>query len=64
VEVDWKNEGESGVVWTRLIDTETNVELVERTRWRTSSGDVGTLTLEFLMPNKTLRARVEVGHEE
>ena len=64
VEVDWENEGNSGVAWTRLVDTETNAELVERTRWQTSSGDVGTLTLEFLMPNKTLRARVEVGHEE
>ena len=64
VEVDWGNEGESGVAWTRLVDMETNAELVERTRWQTSSGDVGTLTLQFLMPNKTLRARVEVGHEE
>ena len=64
VEVDWENEGNSGVAWTRLVDTETNAELVERTRWQTSSGDVGTLTLEFLMPNKSLKARVEVGHEE
>jgi len=64
VEVDWKNEGNSGVAWTRLVDLETNAELVERTRWQTFSGDAGTLTLEFLMPNKTLKARVEVGHEE
>ena len=64
VEVDWENKGGSGVAWTRLVDLETNAELVERTRWQTSSGDVGTLTLEFLMPNKTLKARVEVGHEE
>ena len=64
VEVDWENEGESGIAWTRLVDVETNVELVEHTTWQTSRGDVGTLTLEFLMPNKTLKARVEVGHEE
>ncbi|RLI83302.1 hypothetical protein DRP04_01855 [Archaeoglobales archaeon] len=64
VEVDWENEGNSGVAWTRLVDMETNTELVERTRWQISSGDAGTLTLEFLMPNKTLKARVEVGHEE
>ena len=64
VEVDWENEGESGIAWTRLVDVETNAELVERTTWQTSKGDVGMLTLEFLMPNKTLRARVEVGHEE
>lgn len=64
IEVDWKNEGESGVAWTRLVDTETNVELAERTRWQTSSGDAGTLTFEFLMPNKTLKTRVEIGHEE
>jgi len=64
VEVDWENEGGTGIAWTRLVDTETNAELVERTRWQTSSGDIGTLTLEFLMPNKTLKARVEVGHEE
>jgi len=64
VEVDWENQGESGVAWIRLVDMETNVELVERTRWQTFSEDTGTLTLEFLMPNKNLKARVEVGHEE
>ena len=64
VEVDWENEGESGIAWTRLVDMETNAELVERTEWQTSSGDAGILTLEFLMPNKSLKARVEVGHEE
>jgi len=64
VEVDWANKGGNGVAWTKIIDVETEENVVEPSQWQVVEGDIGTLTYRFNMPNKDLILRIEVGHIE
>jgi hypothetical protein len=60
--VDWRNDGEAGTAWTRLLDLDTNVEAVPRTEFKVEKGQMGTLKFSIVMPAKNYRLRLEVGH--
>jgi len=64
VVVDWRNDGEGGIAWTRLLDLDANAELTPRTEFQVSKGQTGTIKNTVVMPNKNLRLRLEVGHVE
>jgi len=63
VEIDWRNLGEDGVVWSRIIDLDTSEEL-GRKQWNVKRGEVGTVLFSLSMPNRSLNLRIETGHIE
>jgi len=64
IKADWKNDGEAGTAWTRLIDLDTNEEVSPRTEFHVDKAQTGTVTHTVVMPNKDLKLRLEVGHVE
>jgi hypothetical protein len=60
---DWRNDGEAGTVYTRLIDLDAGMELSRKT-FQVSNGETGVEEYLVIMPNRDLRLRVEFGHFE
>jgi len=61
VEARVRNTGAAGVIFADIVDLDTGETLASKTM-EFSSGEVDTFKLTFKMPNKTLRARLRVGH--
>ena len=61
VEATVRNEGAAGVIFADIIDLDTGEPLAADTK-DFYSGEVDTFKLTFKMPNKTLKARLRVGH--
>ncbi|MEM2386108.1 MAG: cohesin domain-containing protein [Candidatus Bathyarchaeia archaeon] len=61
VNADWRNEGEAGTAYTRLIDLDTGAEILRR-EFSVDRGETGVLKFTVIMPSKDFRLRLEVGH--
>jgi hypothetical protein len=64
VVADWRNDGEAGTAWTRLIDLDTNTEVSPRTEFQVSKGQTGTVKQSVIMPAHSFKLRFEIGHVE
>jgi len=65
LKINWENNGDAGTAWRRIIDLDTNQEILSRDTWSVAKGDSGTITVSLTMPSdRNLRLRVEVGHVE
>jgi hypothetical protein len=64
VTVDWRNDGEAGKAYTRIIDLETGLEVSPRTEFDVVAKQQGTLKYSIKMGNKSLKLRLELGHIE
>ncbi len=60
----WRNDGEAGVAWARLVDLDTKLEVTPKTEFETLKGQSGTLKFSVVMPNKHFNLRLELGHRE
>jgi hypothetical protein len=64
VKVDWRNNGQWGKAYTRIIDLETGIEVLPRTEFNVATNQQGTNKYSIKMGNKSLRLRFELGHIE
>jgi hypothetical protein len=64
VTVDWRNDGETGKAYTRIIDLETGLDVSPRTEFDVAKNQEGETKYLILMPNKSLKLRLELGHVE
>jgi hypothetical protein len=64
VTADWRNDGEAGTAWTRLIDLDTNTEVSPRTEFQVGKGQTGTVKQSVIMPARSFKLRFEIGHVE
>ena len=64
ITIYWRNEGESGTAWLRVIDLDTGEEIVSRQTWSVTAGEEGSKIITFTMPSRNVRLRVEMGHVE
>ena len=61
---DWRNDGESGTAWTRLVDLDANMEVSARTEFQVDKAQTGTIKQTVTMPNRSLKLHLELGHVE
>jgi hypothetical protein len=64
VTADWRNDGQSGKAYTRIIDLETGLEVSPRTEFDVAANQQGTNKYSIKMGNKSLKLRLELGHVE
>jgi hypothetical protein len=64
VSADWRNDGQSGKAYTRIIDLETGLEVSPRTEFNVAAKQQGTNKYSIKMGNKSLRLKLELGHIE
>jgi hypothetical protein len=64
VTLDWRNDGEAGKAYTRIIDLETGFEVSPRTEFDVAANQQGTLKYSIKMGDKSLKLRLELGHVE
>jgi hypothetical protein len=64
VSADWRNDGEAGKAYTRIVDLETGLEVSPRTEFNVAANQQGTNRYSIKMGNKNLRLRLELGHIE
>jgi hypothetical protein len=64
VTADWRNDGQSGKAYTRIIDLETGLEVSPRTEFNVAANQQGTNRYSIKMGNKSLRLKLELGHIE
>lgn len=63
--INWKNDGDAGTAWRRILDLDTGAEVLTRATWTVTAGQTGTITVSLTMPSdRSLKLRVEVGHAE
>jgi len=64
VTVYWRNDGEDGTAWIKVIDLDTGDVLVPTQTWNVTAGETGTKIVSFVMPNRDVHLRIELGHVE
>jgi hypothetical protein len=64
VTLDWRNDGEAGKAYTRIIDLETGLEVSPRTEFNVAANQQGTNKYSIKMANKSLKLKLELGHIE
>ena len=64
VTMNWRNDGDAGTAWYRILDLDTNEEVLPRTTWSVAEGESGSKTVSITMPARNLRLRLETGHVE
>ena len=62
--LSWKNLGDAGTGWWRIVDLDAGTEVLARSAWTVSAAETGTKSASITMPNRALRLRIEVGHTE
>jgi hypothetical protein len=66
--VNWKNDGDAGTAWWRIVDLDTGTEILPKSTWTVTKApdpaSSGAKSASITMPNRTLNIRVELGHVE
>jgi hypothetical protein len=62
--LNWKNLGDAGTGWWRIVDLDTGTEVLARSAWSVSAAETGMKSASITMPNRNLRLRIEIGHTE
>jgi hypothetical protein len=62
--VNWRNDGEAGTAWYRILDIDSGTDILPKTTWAVSKGESGSKVVSMTMPSRSIKLRVEIGHVE
>lgn len=62
--ISWRNDGDAGTAWYRIIDLDTGTDVLTKTSWSVAKGESGSKSVSVTMPARSLRLRIETGHVE